>query len=92
VRVGDVSQPKPIRITNVGSGDLDVSLAASNRVFLWSGLSTVLPPGGAVTVDVEFAPQSAGLQSRTLALHSNAPGSPHPVALSGSGTMEQNPL
>lgn len=92
LRVGDVSQPKPIRITNVGSGDLDVSLAPSIRGFLWNGLNTVLPPGNAVTVDVEFAPQGPGLQSRALAVQSNAPGSPHPVALTGSGTTEQDRL
>jgi len=72
------------RIANIGSGPLQVSLSRSpSGPFLWAGFSTVIPPGGFEDADVEFAPRSPGRHTGTLLLESNAPESPHRVALTG---------
>jgi hypothetical protein len=78
-------------IMNIGSGLLDVSLPASTAGnFRWSQTSFQIPPGGVEEVQVNFTPETAGNKSQTLFLRSNAPGSPHPVALEGQGDVEQH--
>jgi len=84
--VGDI-KTWTLQITNIGSAALTVSPSASSSgPFQWTGFDeTTIPPGGFQIVDIEFMPRSPGRQTGTLLLESNAPESPHRVALSGAG-------
>lgn len=79
---------RSLTITNSGNapltvGGLTVNGAASFTV-VSNGCSSV-PVGGSCTVVVQFSPINAGLQTATLQITNNAPGSPHSVPLSGTG-------
>ena len=79
-------------ISNVGSAVLDVSLPASlTGHFRWAETFASISSGGVEHMHVDFNPQSTGEKAHTLFLESNAPGSPHPVALQGTG-LAQLPL
>jgi hypothetical protein len=76
-------------LTNTGGTSVTVSQAnLSGTGFTLNGLSLplTLAAGQTFTFKVTFAPQSAGVDSGTIALVSNAPGTPPSIALSGSGT------
>lgn len=62
------------------SGDPDFFTLTNNCV-----AGTGVAPGGSCSIQVEFAPKSAGPGSATLSIGSDAPNSPTAVALSGHG-------
>jgi hypothetical protein len=43
-------------------------------------------PGSSCTVQASFVPTTTGLRSATIDIVDNAPGSPHHIALNGTGT------
>jgi hypothetical protein len=44
-------------------------------------------PGGSCTISVTFTPQAINTRTATMSITDNAPGSPHNVSLSGTGTV-----
>src|SRR5690349_7296554 len=99
--VGITSSSLPITITNTGSGTLrlnniTIQQAAQNEFAFTSALlPTSLGAGESTTVNVTLTPGTAGLRSASLIITDNAAGSPHTIALSGTGntpTIGVNPL
>ncbi len=88
-----------IQIKNSGTASLTISQATvTGAGFSLSGLATplTLAPGQSGNFNVQYAPQSAGSVSGSVAIFSNAPNSPATVALSGTGvaaayTISVNP-
>jgi hypothetical protein len=93
------TKSQAITITNTGTAALTIAdLAVSGAAFSVSGLATpaTVAAGGTATFNVLFAPTTAGSQSGTVSISSNAPNSPNVLALSGGGTaasvtMSSNP-
>jgi hypothetical protein len=91
-----------IVLTNIGSTVLHINAAVSLtgsassefRVHvIKNGCPTdqgELAPGASCNLGVIFAPASIGAKSAQLTVVDDAPGSPHTVSLSGTGTAPQN--
>jgi hypothetical protein len=91
VPTGMTSNPQPVTLTNVGTAPLTISAIAvsAGNVGDFSQTNNCgvpLPPNGSCTINVTFAPLTTGARSATLTITDNAPGSPHTIALSGTGT------
>ena len=91
--MGTSSPPAPLTITNTGNATLTIaSISSTQAQFTVSGTCTSVAPGASCPVSVTFTPTATGgaLHSTTnvtgtLNVASNASGSPHGVALSGTG-------
>src|SRR3954470_8016635 len=92
VQAGDSAAAQTVTLTNTGSA----TLALSSIALTGGGagdfsrtttcdLSAGLSAGGSCTVDVVFAPHSAGGKAASLTFDDNAPGSPQSVSLAGTG-------
>ena len=85
--VGTSSPSQTVSLSNPGSAALTVSsILASGDFAVSSDCGSSVAPGAACTISVVFAPTAAGLRAGVVAVVDNAPGSPHVVALSGTGT------
>jgi PKD repeat protein len=92
------TQARTVRIVNEGTGALDVTSIAlgtgtSPDIVLIAGFAGVLlPPGGEVTVSIEYTPGELAADSGALVLTSDDPDEPTvTVAITGSGTDNQPP-
>jgi hypothetical protein len=86
--VGTTSMARLIGVTNNGSMPVAITATsvAPNTEFLVSGGCVItLAPGSSCSMDVSFMPAAAGARTATLSIVSDAPGSPHTIALSGPG-------
>ncbi len=87
--VGSVSAPKTVTITNTGTSTLNISRISVSGDFVQTNTCeatfNVLDVGESCTVGVSFQPTGSGDHSGSLSISSNASGSPHAVALSGTG-------
>ena len=90
--VNDTSPAQAVTVTNSGNAPLNFSdIRIPNGQFqIASGgdactTSAPVEAGNSCTVYVVFAPTTAGNKTESLRLESNAPGSPHTVALTGRG-------
>ena len=84
--VSTTSLAQTITLTNNGTATLGISLIAITGDFAFtSGCGATLAPGATCSIDVTFTPLVAGARSGTLSVTDNASGTPHTVALSGSG-------
>lgn len=80
------SAAQAVTITNTGTLGVTFSgIAASGEFTESDNCGTSLAAGAACTVNVVFAPQSAGAKSGTLTINDDASG-PQTIALSGNGT------
>lgn len=81
------SRTIPVRVTNVGGGDLIVlSTALSGTQFnVASGIPTLLQTGEYATIDLRYTPTEIGDVSGSFSIYSNDPKGPHTVSMSGSG-------
>lgn len=91
--VGTPSGAQTVRITNTGAAPLTITTAtrdgaaAGDFALGDDGCTgTRVAPGAGCTVAVTFTPAAAGPRSARLAFADDASGSPHTVALSGTGT------
>ncbi|MCB0359111.1 MAG: choice-of-anchor D domain-containing protein, partial [Bdellovibrionales bacterium] len=91
VEVGLGSQPQTFTLTN----NLSTSVAVSSVTLSGSNASSFnlaaappynIPPQGAVQFSASFIPLQAGPLAATIAVASDAPGSPIQIQLSGTGT------
>lgn len=79
-----------LTIDNTGEADLDVTVPASNSgPFQWQQLDTTIGYQSSDSVEVTFSPNVVGDLSATLTVQSNAPSSPHQVALQGEGCVAE---
>jgi hypothetical protein len=90
------SPPQTVTLSNTGTGPLTIiSIAASGDFAQTSTGATACPIAPATlpstagsnscTISVTFRPTVAGTRTGTLTITDNAPGSPHTVALTGTG-------
>lgn len=90
VNVGQTAGPQTVTVTNTGTGKLTVSASTvTGAGFSLAGdtcTNAEVPVGGTCTVRVDFSPGAEGAASGQLSFTSNAPGSPHTVSLTGTGT------
>ncbi len=87
------SNAQLVTIQNTGGSNLTVSNITFTGLFQNSGtggcpavLPFLLAPGGSCTYGVTFHPNTTGAFSGALGFVDTAPGSPHMVTLSGTGT------
>jgi hypothetical protein len=91
-QVGTTSFEQFVNVQNTGDADLVIgqvtitgSDASQFAVQSDTCSSNTLSPGGSCLIGVEFSPTSTGPKAASVSIPSNAPGTPHTVALSGSG-------
>jgi hypothetical protein len=82
--------PVPMRISNLGSANLTVtpSFTSADYGFTAESLfnfTVTVPPSGTKEGDVIFTPQATGPRMAQFVSTDNAAGSPHTVALMGTG-------
>ncbi|HEV2425510.1 MAG TPA: choice-of-anchor D domain-containing protein [Terriglobia bacterium] len=84
------SKAQPLTLTNTGTGNLTItSIAATGQFSQTNTCGTSVPPGASCTINVSFKPKTKGMQTGSITVTDNAPGSPQTVALSGCGTYIQ---
>jgi chitodextrinase len=91
VATGSSSAPKPTILSNIGGAQLSISsigISGGNAgdFAQTNNCGTGLAPGAGCTINVTFTPTTTGNRISSLILTDNAPGSPHTVSLSGTGT------
>jgi hypothetical protein len=73
-------------VTNIGTATLDVTgVTIPGTEFAQANDCGMVAPGDFCTIGTSFIPSQVGNRTDTLSIVSNAPGSPHTVALSGLG-------
>lgn len=87
VTLGQTGSSQSVTLTNSGSGALSIaSIATTLASFSVShNCPATLAAGSSCSLSVSFAPVAAGAVSAQVQVTSNATGSPHAVAVSGSG-------
>ena len=87
VFVGTTSNAKKVVITNTGPVQIVVGNLSITGDFAIkkNGCAKGIPPGGFCNIPINFTPTQLGPRSGTLKIFDNAVGSPHSVALSGTG-------
>ena len=88
--VGTTSAAKTVSISNTGTANLVLGTITTNGAnaadFAASSCNgSTLAPGASCAVSVRFTPAALNARTAALTIPSNAGGSPHGVALSGSG-------
>jgi hypothetical protein len=86
------SRTLTVSIKNTGRVDVNIHVQGrSTAPFRWAALSAVIAPEQERVISVEFTPTGRGLAEITMLIQSDVPGSPHPVELTGTGRLAQNP-
>lgn len=85
--VGTTSAPQGLTLTNSGNAELSITSLQASLPFKAEGSTcgSSLAAKASCTVQLSFTPTGTGAATGSLTLASNAAGSPHVVALSGSG-------
>jgi len=87
--VGTTSASQTVTLTNRGAGALNISGIVVSGDFALADTTTCPSPGTVGTscnIDVTFTPTAAGDRAGTITITSDAPGSPHVISLTGTGT------
>ncbi|RKR86272.1 glucose/arabinose dehydrogenase [Micromonospora pisi] len=91
--VGSPSPASAVTVTNAGTAAANLTGVSVTGDFAQShNCGSSLAAGATCTVNVTFTPTASGARTGTLSVVSNAPGSPHTVALSGTGTSTNTNL
>jgi hypothetical protein len=84
--VGVASADRTVALTNTGSGALSISAITATTDFGVShNCGTSLAAGASCTLSTTFTPSATTTITGSVSVASNAAGSPHVVALSGTG-------
>jgi subtilisin family serine protease len=93
VAVG-ASASRALTLTNNGVAVLAIGSVAISGQDFSKGADTCsnasVPPSGTCSVSVQFRPTTTGARTGSIAVPSNAAGSPHIATLRGSGTAQSN--
>lgn len=87
--VGTTSAAQTVTLTNTGDPELTiVSISVLGDFVLGSGSTcgAQVAASASCTINIAFKPTATGNRTGTLTIDDNAPGRPHTVALSGTGT------
>jgi hypothetical protein len=86
--VGTPSAAQTVTVTN--SGEASVTILSVTAAGDFAQTNTCTDPlaagSGTCTITVTFTPQAAGTRTGALSIVDDAPGSPHAIVLSGSGS------
>lgn len=92
-QTGSTSPAQTVTVTNSGTSALTLGAASVGGVnagdfsVVSDGCAGAsLAPAASCTIDATFTPVAAGARAAALTFSSNAPGSPHSIALSGTAT------
>lgn len=84
--VGSSSPPQTVTVSNTGDAPMAIaSIAASGDFSTRTNCTGSVAPNGTCTIQVAFAPTAPGSRTGVLTVSDDADGSPHTVALQGSG-------
>jgi hypothetical protein len=87
--VRTVSSPKNVTLRNAGSAPLMISRIETTIDFDQTNSAPAsLGPGARTVIDISFRPAGPGTRNGALTVYSNAVGSPHSIALTGTGVAE----
>src|SRR5258708_5458983 len=87
------SPAQTVVLANTGSAALHIaSITISGDFAFPSGCGATLAAGATCTIDVTFTPLTTGTRAGSLAVASDAGGSPHSVSLSGTGQSTPAPV
>jgi YVTN family beta-propeller protein len=85
--VGSFSPAQFATLTNTGATLLKItSIGPSGDFYEGNNCPGTLVSGASCKLSVKFTPTSAGVKSGAVTIWDNAPGSPHKLTLSGSGS------
>jgi len=85
--VGTTSASQPVTVRNTGTASLSIhSITPTGEFAANNGCGSSLGVGVSCTVSVTFTPTAAGTRFGTLTVTDDAPGSPHSISLSGTGS------
>jgi len=91
VAVGTSAAAQTVTLTNSGSAALAIQgIQASGAFTETNDCPASLAAASSCTVSVVFTPSAAGAATGAVTVASNASGSPHSVALSGTGVLTTN--
>ena len=84
--VGSPSSSQAVTLNNTGGEAMSVtSIVASGDFAQTNNCGSSVAAGGSCTINVTFTPTQGGNRSGAITITDNAPGSPHAVALTGTG-------
>ena len=91
VQTGNTSSSQSVTLTNVGGANMTlngfaISGGNAGDFAQTNNCGTTLTPNNFCTFNVTFTPSNTGARSSSLVITDSAPGSPHTVNLSGTGT------
>jgi hypothetical protein len=91
-RVGTTSSAQTVALTNSGAATLNITSVGVTGDFVLAATTTcpssgTVAAGASCSLDVTFTPTATGARTGTVSITSDAPGSPHQVALSGTGIV-----
>jgi len=98
---GFTSPPQTVTLINSGSAPLSITSIVANGNFAQTNTcgDSVAAGGATCTIDVTFTPTETGSRTGDITITDNAGGSPHVIALTGTGitptpavTLEPTPL
>jgi hypothetical protein len=89
--LGSTSAPKTVVLTNNGDSTLNITDLTADPHFAVAATTTcpatgTVAAGATCDIDVTFSPTATGPHAGTVSVSSDAAGSPHTVALTGTGT------
>ena len=86
------SAPQASTLSNAGTAVLNIAgITVSGDFAIASGCGTTLAIGANCSISTTFTPLAAGARTGQITITSDAPGSPHAVALSGNGISATSP-
>jgi hypothetical protein len=89
-RVGTPSAPQTVALTNSGNATLAItSIVASGDYAQTNDCGSAVAAGLSCTISVTFTPTATGPRNGEVTVTSNAPGTPHRVPLTGTGTAPE---
>jgi len=90
---GTTSTAQVVSLRNTGTATVNVaSIAISNSLFTQvNGCPSSLEPGVSCSISVSFAPTASGSLAAVLTVTDDAPGGPHTVSLTGTGSAAGTP-
>ena len=84
--VGSVSAAQTVTLSNTGTASLTiVSITASGDFSQTNNCGAIVTAGAACALTITFTPTTSGERLGAVTVTSNASGSPHRIALSGTG-------
>jgi hypothetical protein len=86
--VGTTSVPQTVKLTNVGSAELDITGITLGGDFAQSNnCPSTVASGASCLITVTFTPTWEGVRTASVSITDNAPDSPQTVPLTGRGTF-----